>query len=346
MGLSDITEFEPEKKIVEYTISGDKSGKLVAKTVTDFDNELAPGESGAFVLENARLLRALGQAVAAEPAVHLIAPDQVTGFATDGFGITAQLRSGGEIRAALLVAADGRASRLRDMAGIKTVHWSYEQKGIVGTVAHEKPHGGKAVQHFLPAGPFARLPLTGNRSSIVWSEESHETDRIMALGDDDFLAELSRRFGTALGPLSLAGPHQAFPLSLHLARSFIAPRFALIGDSAHGVHPLAGQGLNIGFRDVAALTEVLVETARLGLDLGGTVPLERYERWRRFDSAISALAMDLMNRAFSNDVAGLRALRDQGLRLVNRVPQLKAFFVREAAGQTGDVPRLLQGKPL
>jgi 2-octaprenyl-6-methoxyphenol hydroxylase len=218
--------------------------------------------------------------------------------------------------------------------------------GIVTTVAHTKPHRGRAVQHFLPAGPFAILPLKGDRSSIVWSEQRERATAIMAGDDASFLAELSLRFGHQLGELSLAGPRQSFPLDLQIARSFVADRFVLIGDAAHAVHPLAGQGLNIGMRDVAALIEVLVEGARLGLDSGSAPLLERYERWRRFDSAFSALAMDGLNRLFSNDNAPLRLLRDLGLGLVDQAPELKRFFVREAAGLTGDVPKLLKGQEL
>ena len=233
---------------------------------------------------------------------------------------------------------------MRERAGIKCVGWSYPQVGIVTTVAHERPHHGKAVQHFLPSGPFAILPLTGNRSSIVWTEDAGLAAAIMAAGEDRFLEELSKRFGHRLGALSLAGPRQSFSLDMQIARAFVADRFALVGDAAHVVHPLAGQGLNIGIRDVAALAETLIETARLGLDIGSAVPLERYERWRRFDSAFSAAVMDGLNRLFSNDSAPLRALRDLGLGLVDRIPAVKRFLVSEAAGRTGTVPCLLRGE--
>jgi 2-octaprenyl-6-methoxyphenol hydroxylase len=202
------------------------------------------------------------------------------------------------------------------------------------------------VQHFLPAGPFAILPLRGNRSSIVWTEEKARGEAIMATNEADFVAELIKRFGHRLGEIVLAGPRQSFPLDLQIARSFVADRLALIGDAAHVVHPLAGQGLNIGMRDVAALAETIVESTRLGLDIGGTAQLERYERWRRFDSAFSAAVMDGLNRLFSNDSVPLRALRDLGLGLVDRAPLVKRFLVREAAGATGNVPRLLRGESL
>jgi 2-octaprenyl-6-methoxyphenol hydroxylase len=312
--------------------------------IAGFDAELQSGEPGAYMVENADLRRALAAAVLTESAIEIIAPDSVTNFVATPLAVTATLASGNEIETPLLVAADGKRSRLRDQAGIKCVSWSYPQNGIVTTVAHSKPHHGKAVQHFLPSGPFAILPLKGNRSSIVWSEEKSRATEIMAGDEASFLAELTPRFGDHLGAIELAGPRQSFSLDLQIARRFVGNRFVLIGDAAHAVHPLAGQGLNIGMRDVAALTEIVVEGARLGLDIGNPVLLERYERWRRFDSALSATVMDNLNKLFSNDSAPLRVLRDLALGLVDRTPPLKRFFVREAAGLTGDVPRLLKGE--
>jgi 2-octaprenyl-6-methoxyphenol hydroxylase len=307
-----------------------------------FDAELARNGASAYLVEFGDLNRVLA-AVASEPAIAVFAPDSVTDFTADPFRVTATLGSGKTIEAILLVAADGKRSRLREQAGIKCVGWSYPQIGIVTTVAHQRPHRGKAVQHFLPSGPFAILPLRGNRSSIVWTEDKAEAERIMAMEEAAFLEELAKRFGHRLGAISLAGPRQSFPLDMQIARSFIAERLALIGDAAHVVHPLAGQGLNIGMRDVAALAETVIDATRLGLDIGALSQLERYERWRRFDSAFSAAAMDGLNRLFSNDNAPLRALRDLGLGLVDRAPALKRFLAREAAGATGTVPRLLRG---
>jgi 2-octaprenyl-6-methoxyphenol hydroxylase len=311
-----------------------------------FEVELKNDAARASMVEHGDLKRVLGEAVLHEPRIEIRAPDAVAAFATDDFGVTARLASGEAIEARLLVAADGKRSRLRDLAGIKCVGWSYPQKGIVATVAHARPHHGRAVQHFLPSGPFAILPLRGNRSSIVWTEEAACADAIMAADDAQFLFELTTRFGLRLGEIAVAGPRQSFPLDLQIARSFVADRFALIGDAAHVVHPLAGQGLNIGMRDVAALTETVVEAARLGIDIGSASELERYERWRRFDSAFSAAVMDGLNRLFSNDNAPLRALRDIGLGLVDRVPAAKRFLVSEAAGATGTLPRLLKGETL
>jgi 2-octaprenyl-6-methoxyphenol hydroxylase len=311
-----------------------------------FDDDLKPGESGAYMIGNEDLIRGLRSAVLRAPAIEMLAPDSVTSFAATPFAIEARLASGGRLGGKLLVAADGKRSRLRERAGIKCVGWSYPQLGIVTTVAHAKPHHGKAVQHFLPGGPFAMLPLKGNRCSIVWTEDKATGEAIMAADESVFLAELAKRFGTRLGDIALAGPRQSFPLDFQVARSFVGERLALVGDAAHAVHPLAGQGLNIGLRDVAALTEIVVEGARLGMDVGASSLLERYERWRRFDSAFSATVMDGLNRLFSNDNAPLRALRDLGLGIVDNAPWLKRALVREAAGVSGTVPRLLKGEML
>jgi 2-octaprenyl-6-methoxyphenol hydroxylase len=309
-----------------------------------FDAELKGDGAKAHIVEHGALVRVLAGAVAKAEAIELFAPETVVDFQPDAFKVAAKLGSGGTIDAALLVAADGKRSRLRERAGIKCVGWSYPQIGIVTTVSHARPHYGKAVQHFLPSGPFAILPLKGNRSSIVWAEDKTRGEAIMALDEAGFLAELTKRFGFGLGDIALAGPRQSFPLDMQMARSFVADRLALIGDAAHVVHPLAGQGLNIGMRDVAALAETLVDATRLGLDIGGAATLERYARWRRFDSAFSAAIMDGLNRLFSNDSAPLRSLRDLGLGLVDRAPPLKRFLVSEAAGATGTLPRLLKGE--
>ena len=249
------------------------------------------------------------------------------------------------LAARLLVAADGARSKLRERAGIATHGWDYGQSAIVTTVAHERDHGGRAEEHFLPAGPFAILPLTGRRSSIVWTE-TDAAERIIALPDDEFHAELEKRFGLHLGDIAVVGPRRAFPLGLQVARTFIGERLALIGDAAHVIHPIAGQGLNMGLRDVAALAEAIVDAARLGLDPGGPDVLERYQRWRRFDTMTMGVATDGLNRLFSNRSDVLRLVRDVGLGLVERIPALKRVFIREAAGFTGEVPKLLRGEAL
>ena len=237
-------------------------------------------------------------------------------------------------------------SKLRDMAGIKTVTWEYGQSGIVCTVAHERPHNGRAEEHFLPAGPFAILPLTGNRSSIVWTERTADAEKLVAGDPFVFEIELEQRFGLKLGEISVEGKPRAWPLGLTLARAFVAPRFALVGDAAHGIHPIAGQGLNLGFKDAAALAETIVEADRLGQDFGAMDVLERYQQWRRFDTVQMGVTTDVLNRLFSNDLGPLRQLRDIGLGLVDRMPRMKRFFIRQASGLTGDMPRLLKGEAI
>jgi 2-octaprenyl-6-methoxyphenol hydroxylase len=248
--------------------------------------------------------------------------------------------------ARLLVAADGAHSKIRERADIASHGWSYDQSAIVTTVAHERDHHGRAEEHFLPAGPFAILPLTGRRSSIVWTEERQEAERIVALADEDFHAELERRFGLHLGEIEAVGPRRVHPLGLSVARAFIEDRVALVGDAAHVIHPIAGQGLNMGLKDAAALAEVIVDAARLGLDPGSLAVLERYQRWRRFDTMAMGVATDGLNRLFSNRSDVLRLARDVGLGLVDRLPALKHFFIREAAGLVGEVPKLLKGEAL
>jgi 2-octaprenyl-6-methoxyphenol hydroxylase len=267
----------------------------------------------------------------------------VAGFTLGRYSIEARLDGAPPARASLLIAADGARSRLRNLAEIATIGWDYGQSAIVATIAHERDHHGRAEQHFLPAGPFAILPLRGRRSSIVWSEPSREAKALMALAPQDFKRQLEYRFGHRLGEIDIASKPRSFPLGFRIARRFVGPRLALIGDAAHLVHPLAGQGLNLGLRDVAALAEILAEPMRLGLDPGAADILARFERARRFDVAASGLGMDAMNRLFSNDVAPLRALRDFGLRLVERAPELKRYFIEEAGGARGAAPRLLRG---
>jgi 2-octaprenyl-6-methoxyphenol hydroxylase len=264
----------------------------------------------------------------------------------EGAGVRVLLGDGTEIFTRLLVAADGARSTIRTSAGIATHGWTYDQSAIVTTVGHERDHGGRAEEHFLPAGPFAILPLKGNRSSIVWTEAKDEAERIVALPDDAFHAELEQRFKLHLGEITAVGARRVHPLGFFVARSFIAERIALVGDAAHVIHPIAGQGLNMGLKDVAALAEVIVDAARLGLDPGSATVLERYQRWRRFDTVTMGIATDGLNRLFSNRSDVLRLVRDVGLGLVDRVPNLKRLFIREAAGLVGDVPKLLRGEML
>jgi 2-octaprenyl-6-methoxyphenol hydroxylase len=261
-------------------------------------------------------------------------------------GATVALADGVRLRTRLVTAADGQNSPLRRAAGIRTVEWRYRQTGIVTTVAHARPHGGIAVEHFLPAGPFAILPMTGNRSSIVWTEDADLAPRLLALPDAAFAVELRARFGDFLGEIEPLGPRWSYPLALMQAERYAARRLALVGEAAHVIHPIAGQGLNMGLRDVAALAEAIVDAARLGLDPGAATTLDRYQGWRRFDTMAMGLATDGLNRLFSNRSDVLRLARDIGLGVVERLPALKRLFIREAAGLTGEVPKLLRGEAL
>jgi 2-octaprenyl-6-methoxyphenol hydroxylase len=253
------------------------------------------------------------------------------------------LADGRLLRARLAVAADGARSKLGALADVATIGWDYDQAGIVATIAHERDHEGRAEQHFLPSGPFAILPLPGRRSSIVWNERRADARALLKLDPEDLKRELELRFTPKLGEISLASPADAFPFRFQLARRFVGERLALVGDAAHVVHPLAGQGLNLGLRDVAALAETIVGEMRLGLDPGAAGPLAAYERRRRFDVAASGLGLDVLNRLFSNDVTSLRFLRDLGLRVVDRAPALKDMLIAEAGGAGGGAPKLLRG---
>jgi 2-octaprenyl-6-methoxyphenol hydroxylase len=330
--------------IVDMAVTDSRLDDAVRPVFLTFAGEVEPGEPFAQMIENGPLLAAL-VAKAREEGVGL-AETSVVAFAADPERVSATLGDGRRLSARLLVAADGGRSRLRDLAGIAMVGWEYGQSAIVATVAHTRDHQGRAIEHFLPAGPFAILPLKDSRASLVWVEDDAEAARIIALPDEDFHAELEKRFGLHLGELQVVGPRQAYPLGFGVARSFIGERLALIGDAAHRIHPIAGQGLNLGLRDAAALAEAVADAARLGLDPGGADVLDRYQRWRRFDTLAMGVATDGLNRLFSNRSDLLRLVRDLGLGLVDRMPALKGFFIREAAGLTGEVPKLLRGEAL
>jgi 2-octaprenyl-6-methoxyphenol hydroxylase len=329
--------------ILDMVVTDSRLGDALKPVFLTFAGEVEPGEPFAHMVENGRLMTALA-AKANDVGVTLRA-SAIESFAVEGERVSIRC-SNDMLTAGLLIAADGARSRLRELAGIPTFGWSYAQAAIACTVAHERDHGGRAEEHFLPAGPFAILPLTGRRSSIVWTEEAREAERIVALPDDLFHAELEERFGLHLGDITAEGPRHVHPLGLTVARAFVAERLALVGDAAHVIHPIAGQGLNLGLRDVAALAETIVDAARLGLDIGAAHVLERYQRWRRFDTMAMGIATDGLNRLFSNRSDALRLVRDVGLGLVDRVPGLKRLFIREAAGLVGDVPKLLRGEAL
>jgi 2-octaprenyl-6-methoxyphenol hydroxylase len=330
--------------ILDMVVTDSRLGDAVRPVFLTFAGEVEPGEPFAHMIENRHLIDVL-MAKANEIGVELRAA-AVTDFLRPSERIDVVLNDGSSHTANLLVAADGARSKIRGDAGIATHGWNYDQSAIVTTVAHERDHGGKAEEHFLPAGPFAILPLKGNRSSIVWTEKTPEAERIVALADTEFHAELEQRFKLQLGEIAAVGGRRVHPLGFFVARSFIADRIALVGDAAHVIHPIAGQGLNMGLKDVAALAEVIVDAARLGLDPGSEAVLERYQRWRRFDTVAMGIATDGLNRLFSNRSDVLRAVRDIGLGLVDRVPNLKQLFIREAAGLVGEVPKLLRGEVL
>ena len=299
-----------------------------------------------YIVENRVLRRALMARARTLPTLTHLAPATVVSVERAAGTARARLGDGRVLKGELIAACDGRQSPLRHEAGIETVAWDYPQRSIVCTVEHALPHRGIAVEHFLPAGPFAILPMTGNRSSIVWTERAELVPALMALPAAAFTAELRPRFGDFLGKVSVVGPRWSYPLSLMHAARYAAARLVLVGDAAHVIHPIAGQGLNLGIRDIAALAELVVDARRLGLDIAHPELLERYERWRRFDNLTLAAVTDGLNRLFSNSLPPLRALRDFGLGAFNQSPPLKRFLMRHAMGLIGDLPRLVRGEVL
>jgi 2-octaprenyl-6-methoxyphenol hydroxylase len=312
-----------------------------------FDSaEMEDGPMG-YLLEDRFLYAAFLQAMQESPNITLLSGETVVAQEVAPQGVTVTLASGSRLIGRLLVGCDGRGSGVATRADIRRQGWGYGQTALVTAIRHEKDHEGIAQQFFMPTGPLAILPLPGGHlSSIVWSETDTNAAAIQALDDEGYLAALRPRFGDFLGNIALAGTRFTYPLSLSLAEKFVAPRVALVGDAAHGVHPIAGQGLNLGLRDVAALAEVLVRASRRGDDIGSAVVLEEYQRWRRFDATALALGMDTVNRLFSNDNPLLRLGRDLGLAAVSAMPGLRRSFMRQAAGLQGDLPRLLAGKPI
>lgn len=331
--------------ITEMIVTDSRTSDPVRPVFLTFGGEAGPSEPFAHMVPNTSLNGALRERAEAL-GVEFRAGAAVTGIDERPASIRIELGDGTTVGARLLVAADGVRSKIRDMAGIRTIHKAYGQSGIVATVAHERPHGGRAEEHFLPAGPFAVLPLKGNRSSLVWTEPTSEANRLIEADEMVFEMELEQRFGFKLGPLRVEGDRRAFPLGLTLARDFVRPRIALVGDAAHGIHPIAGQGLNLGFKDAAALAETIVDAARLGCDIGSIDTLERYQRWRRFDTVQMGVVTDVLNHLFSNDSGLLRQIRTFGLSLVDRAPFAKRYFIGQAAGLSGPSPRLLQGEPI
>lgn len=337
---------ENAQPMLEIKVTDGHAGAGPSPFFLHFDHaEIEEGPMG-YMVEDRYLRRALLEAMDATPGITQLNGVSVEAQEVDATGVTVTLSDGSTRRAALLVGCDGRKSGTAARAGIKRTGWDYGQTALVCAIAHELPHHGIAHQFFMPPGPLAILPLPGNRSSIVWSERTEAAARINALPEAEYLEILRPRFGDFLGEIRLEGARFTYPLNLTIANAFVAERLALVGDAAHGMHPIAGQGLNAGLRDVGALAEVLTLARRRGEDIGSLLVLERYQQWRRFDTATLALATDVFNRLFSNDNPILRAGRDLGMGLMGKLPGLRRGFVREAAGLTGDLPRLMQGRPI
>ncbi len=337
---------ENAQPMLEIKVTDGRAGEGPSPFFMHFDHtEIEEGPMGHMV-EDRYLRRALADATQAAEGITLLNGEDVIAQDVDASGVTLTLASGKTVRSKLVVGADGRGSGTAMRAGIKRIGWGYAQTALVCAISHEKPHDGVAHQFFMPPGPLAILPLTENRSSIVWSETTDNAARINALPDDAYLNVLRPRFGDFLGDISLAGARYTYPLSLSLAHAMVADRVALLGDAAHGVHPIAGQGLNAGMRDVAALAEVIADALRRGQDVGSATVLDQYQIWRRFDNTALALATDSFNRLFSNDNSLLRIARDVGMAAINALPGARRGFIREAAGLTGELPRLMRGKPL
>ncbi|MGH7013180.1 MAG: UbiH/UbiF/VisC/COQ6 family ubiquinone biosynthesis hydroxylase [Stellaceae bacterium] len=299
-----------------------------------------------FIVENVRLRHMLYERARSFRNLRYIAPASVARVSDAGAAALVEFADGTRLKAGLVAACDGRQSKLRQDAGIESMTWDYRQTAIVACVAHEKPHRGVAVEHFRPSGPFAILPMTGNRSSIVWTESRAQAPQLLALPQARFADALQRRFGDFFGRVELAGPVWSYPLSFLHAERYTAPRLALVGEAAHAIHPIAGQGLNLSLRDVASLAEIAVDARRLGLDVGASDLLARYEGWRRFDAVTLAAVTDGLTRLFSNDLKTLGLVRDLGLAAVHRMPRLKKRLMRHAMGAGGNLPRLVRGERL
>lgn len=318
-----------------------------------YDHKEVGDEPFGYMVENRHMRQALMARMAELKSIQLMAPASIAALRRSTDGAHVLLRDGREIKAQLAVAAEGRRSPTRDQAGIRLTQWSYEQTALVCSVRMERSHAFVAHEHFLSAGPFAILPLNGddpanpgNMASIVWTEGQKLADIMLGLDAPEFKFEFDQRIGGFLGKTELVGPRWSYPLSLQFAETCTAERLALIGDASHGMHPIAGQGLNMGLRDVAALAEVLVEANRSGNDMGGRQSLAAYEQWRRFDNTMMLVATDLLNRLFSNNIRPLKLARDMGMALVDKMPPLKKTFMRHAMGETGNLPKLMRGLKL
>ncbi len=347
LGVADtLDEYAQPMRQIMVTDGSLKQGPSLLHLHFDGAEQSDPDEPLGLMCEARHVRLALDRAVKARPSIRMIQPMSVTSIERDAASVAVTLANGDKLRAPLLVGTDGRRSFVRQAVGIRTIGWDYPVTAIVATIAHEKPHDAVAHEYFLPNGPFAILPLKGNRANIVWAEPRAAAEALLKMPEQDFLAELRMRFGDFLGELALEGPRFGYPLSLQLAERMIDARVALAGDSAHGIHPLAGQGLNLGLKDCAALAECIADGVALGLDAGDVSVLERYQRWRRFDNVTMALGMEFFDKLFSNNIRPLAAARRMGLAAVNAVGPARRFFMKYAGGAAGDLPKLLRGESL
>jgi 2-octaprenyl-6-methoxyphenol hydroxylase len=335
---------ENAQPILDIKVSDGRVGEGASDWFLHFDHqELEEGPMG-HLIEDRYIREALKTDIELSKQIKYIYNAEVISQTVKDTGVSLYLSDGQTLRAELLVGCDGRNSKIAQWSNISHVGWNYNQTALVCALSHEKQHFGVAHQFFNPAGPLAILPLKGNKSSIVWTETKDRAKHINDMCDEDYLNALSPVIGDFLGSINLVGDRFSYPLGLSLADSFIAKRTVLVGDSAHGIHPLAGQGLNLGLKDIAALTEVLALAKRRGESFSAKQVLERYQKWRRFDTSAMAVATDSINKLFSNDNLILRSMRDIGLGSVNAAPHLRRSFMRHAAGLSGDLPKLLQGQ--
>lgn len=340
IGLWDSLRSDAEP-ILDIRVSDQNSSLFL-----HFDHRELGDDPLGWIVENRNTRKALFEAASLCSNLHYLAPVSVRSCEPCSWFTEVHLTDGRIVKTPLAIAADGRNSILRQMAGISITGWQYAQTGIVCTIEHEKPHLGIAHERFLPAGPFAVLPINGNQSSIVWTEKTNLVKELLTLDSDEFLAELNQRLGNFLGNVNIIGPLWTYPIALSHAQRYVSKRLALVGDAAHAIHPLAGQGFNLGIRDIAILAELIVDRYRLGMDIGAMDLLSRYERWRRFDAVSLIAVTDSLNRLFSNNFEPVRLIRDVGLAAVNHTPPLKQLFMRHAMGLVGELPRLARGERL
>ena len=341
----DDTHAGPINKIL---VSDGEAGYASSPLNLFFDSaqieEANNGEPLGYMVENRHMRHALHKCTKAEERITWIAPAKVSSIEPNTAFTTIKLEDGREYKAKLVVGADGRNSFSRKIMGIEVTSWPCKQKAIVTTVGHELDHEGIAHELFLPSGPFAILPLTGKRSSIVWTETPKAADVAMQVDDEEFAAELARRFGDFLGEVKPIAPRWCYPLSFQHAKTYIGDRFVLVGDAAHAIHPIAGQGFNMGLRDAAALAEIMVQARLHGRDIGSAFTLSQFEQWRKFDNTVLTHACDVFNRLFSNNIAPIKHARRLGLGVIDKIAPARSFFMKEASGQIGDLPPLLRGQ--